>query len=190
MRRSLLLAGSAAALLTLGVAGTAGAQVTDTTTLTVSLTGSSTLSLDAPTSATGSGSAAPGSTINVAVADTTVTDNRGSLLGWAVTATSTNLTTDGGDSGTTAGDGTGETIPSVAMTWSTGTIAKQGLSLLTGVSVGAGGPFTTPTTAVPVALSVLGSGGGTYTYPASVTVVVPPNVLAGSYTATITQTAV
>ena len=189
MRRSLLLAGSAAALLTLGVAGTAGAQ-TDSTTVTVSLTGASTLSLDAPTSATASGSAAPGSAINVAVGTTTVTDNRGSLLGWAVTATSTDLTTDGTDTGTTAGDGTGETIPSVAMTWATGTIAASGTSLLSGVAVGAGGPFTTTSTAVPVAVSALGSGGGTFTYPATVALVVPPNVLAGTYTATITQTAV
>src|SRR6188472_2351397 len=93
MKLRTLVAGAAAATLAAGLAApAAGAAVgTDSTAVTVSLGGGS-FTIDAPDTATGSGSVTALSTVNVGLSDTTVTDNRGSLLGWAITATSSGLT--------------------------------------------------------------------------------------------------
>ncbi|HEX7167595.1 MAG TPA: hypothetical protein VF230_11500 [Acidimicrobiales bacterium] len=149
---------------------------TAATTVEITLSGGTfSIATDAPT-ATGAGSVAPGSIIAVDMPTTTVTDNRGSLLGWNVTADLTTAPTH------VAGETT-YTIPGAAMTWVTGTVATTS-GALAGVSAGLGGSLAAP---VPVAVSVLGFGGGTYTYTPSVSVVVPPNLVAGTYTGTVTQ---
>lgn len=171
LRRILATIAVGALGLTAALVSPAGAS---DTTLTVTLTTGS-LSVAGPASASASASVAPGSTISVSVADTTVTDNRGSLLGWTVTGTATDLTY------TEAG--TIYTIPAAGLTWATGTVASANGSL-TDVSAGAGGVMGAP---FVIATALLGSGAGTFTYPATITGVVPVNLVAGAYTGTVTQ---
>lgn len=143
----------------------------DDTSTTITLTGGS-LSIDAPATASGSGSVAPGSTMTVNVTDTTVVDNRGSLLGWTVTGSSGNFVKDSTYS-----------MPNSLFTWTTGTLATSNGSL-DGVSAGAGGSMGA---SFVVATALATKGAGTYSYPATVTGLVPVNMKAGDYVATITQ---
>ena len=177
------LAGAAA----LALPGQAANAVTDSTTVTFSLS-AGLLSIDAPASASGSGSSAPLSTINAAVADTTVSDNRGSLAGWAVTATATDLVKTGAPS---------VTLDQAAMTWTTDSLGVV-LDVLNNplgslgngaVAVGLGGQFADGVS-VPVAAAAPLAGSGSYVYDATVTLVVPVGAQAGTYTTTITQTAI
>ena len=185
MKLRTLVAGAAAATLAAGLAApAAGAAVgTDSTTVTVTLGGGS-FTIDAPSSATGSGDVTPLSTVNVSLSNTTVTDNRGSLLGWAITGTSTGLTG--------SGTATGSSIGAANMLWATGTVATGSggggpLGSLTGITVGGGGSLAGA--GAPVAVAALGAGGGVYTYPATVTVTVPVNSVAGDYAGSVVQTA-
>ncbi len=158
-----------------GLALSAAAVVTpasaDTTSTTITLTGGS-LSIDAPSTASGSASVEPGTTMTVNLTDTTVVDNRGSLLGWTVTGSSTDFTKDATYS-----------MPKAGFTWATGTVASSNGSL-TGVAAGAGGSMGA---SFAVATAIAGAGAGTFTYPATVTGLVPVNMKAGDYVATITQ---
>lgn len=158
-----------------GVALSAAAVATpataDTTSATITLTGGS-LSIDAPGTATGSASAAPGTTMTLSIGTTTIVDNRGSLLGWTATGSSTDFEKDATYS-----------MPKAGFSWATGPIATSNGSL-TGVSAGAGGPMAADFT---VAVAIPTAGGGTFTYPATVTGLVPVNMKTGDYVATITQ---
>ncbi|MGI8791744.1 MAG: hypothetical protein ACR2H3_00955 [Acidimicrobiales bacterium] len=109
--------------------------------------------------------------ISISLTDTTVTDNRGSLLGWTVTGSATDLVNGS------------YTIPKTGLAWATGTIATSNGSL-TNVAVGAGGSMAS-TFAVATALALAGA--GTFTYPATITGVVPVNLGSGAYTGTVTQ---
>jgi hypothetical protein len=170
---------AAVGLAALGAIAPAHADTAGETTMTLGLSASGSLSISAPATASGSGVATPGSTVNVPIGTTTVIDNRGALTGWTVTASATDLVTGSG--------GAGEVIPVSDMAWTTGSIAASGSSVLTGVAAGAGGSLAAP---VVVAASLPLSGAGTFSYPATVHVVVPPNVKAGTYVSTITQTVV
>lgn len=171
LRRTLAIIATGALALTAAMASPAGAS---NTTITVTLNAGS-LSVAAPASASASVSVAPGTPISVSVADTTVTDNRGSLAGWTVTGSATDLTyLDGA---------TTYTIPKTGLVWATGTVAASTGSL-TNVAAGAGGSMAT-SFVVATALSLFGS--GTFTYPATITGTVPVNLKAGAYTGTVTQ---
>ncbi len=160
-----------------GAALVAPASASDhTTSATITLTGGS-LSVDAPATAAGSASAAPGSTVTVNMGTTSVVDNRGSLLGWAVTGSSSDFVKPATAS-TVA-----YTMPKAGFAWATGTVATTNGSL-TGVGAGAGGSMAAD---FVVATALVGAGGGTYTYGATVTGVVPVNMIAGDYVGTITQ---
>lgn len=182
MRKATVLLSTAATVAALA-APALGATTADTT-LTVNLVGGS-LSISAPSTASLSGSAAAGTIItgSLGSSDTTVTDGRGSLLGWGVTAV-----TDG-DLETLSTANADKIALSAAgpLTIVGGTVTAGGSSLLTGVSVGAlGGLSTTPVTLVTAAL---GAGGGTYTFRPTLALTVPPNTVAHSdYTVKITQT--
>lgn len=171
LRRTVATIAIGALALTAALAAPAGASET---TLTVSLT-EGTLAVGAPATGGTSVSVSPGTAISVTLTDTSVTDNRGSLLGWTVTGTATDLTY---TEGTTT-----YTIPAAGLTWATGTISTDNGSL-TNVTAGAGGLMGAP---FVVATALLGSGAGTFTYPATVTGVVPVNLKAGAYTGTVTQ---
>ena len=190
MRKSLVLA--VAALSTAGIAAlvptAANAACTAasatgnscTTTLTVTLTGG-TLSVAAPATASMAGSSNTASIVTGTVAGNSVTDNRGSLLGWTVQATATDLTS-----------ASSHTITLGA----TGPLAVVGANL----SAGAGGILGVglkpalaaagflSSTATPVITAPATVGGGTYNYDMSLTLTVPANTYADTYTSTITQT--
>ena len=159
------------------VAPSAQAATAGSNTLTFQLTGAASLAIAVPANpAAVSGSITTGSTVPVTLGTTTVTDNTGSLLGWTVTADATALT----------GTDTGATIAKTNMLWLTGTVSATATGLLSGVTAGAGGAFGAAP--VPVAASVANFGGGSYTYPATVTLTVPVNTLADTYTTVVTQT--
>lgn len=144
------------------------------TVATVTLIAGS-LSIDAPATAAGSASVAPGTVMTVNIGTTTLTDTRGSLLGWTATGSSTDFVKD-----------VTYKMPKALFTWTTGAIATVDGSL-TGVSVGAAG---TMAAGFPVAVAAPLGGAGTFTYPATITGAVPVNLTAGAYVATITQSVV
>jgi hypothetical protein len=147
-------------------------------TLTFQLAGAASLAISVPSNpSAASGSVVAGTPVSVTLGSTTVTDNTGSLLGWTVSGDATDLTD---------GAATPHTIAKTNMVWLTGTVAAGSTGLLTGVAVGAGGAFGS--TPVTVARALVSTGGGTYTYPATVTLTVPLNTYAATYTTTVTQT--
>jgi hypothetical protein len=160
-------------------APSAHAATVGNNTLTFQLSGTASLAIAVPSNPTAvSGSVTAGSAVQVPLSATTVTDNTGSLLGWTVTADATTLT----DTATP----TPHTIPKTDLVWVTGTITAGSTGVLTGVSLGAGGAFGA--TPVTVARALATNGGGTYSYPATVTLTVPVNTYASTYTTTVTQT--
>ncbi|HEV7886701.1 MAG TPA: hypothetical protein VGO92_04015 [Acidimicrobiales bacterium] len=164
----------AASILTF--APSAEAATTGNNTLTFALSGTASLAIAVPANPSSvSGSVTTGSVVPVTLGNSTVTDNTGSLLGWTVTADATDLS-----------DGSGHTITKTNVVWLTGTVAATATGLLTGVSVGAGGAFGA--TPVTVARALANFGGGAYNYPATVTLTVPVNTFAATYTTVVTQT--
>ena len=158
------------------------------TVVTFALAGSS-LAITTPSApAAVNGSVAAGSQLTSNLGATTVTDNTGSLLGWTVTATATDLVKTGAPA---------VTIPKALMRFDTLSVAAAtGGSLLnltgtTAVTAGPGGPFLSAAgTDVPVvvAQALANAGAGAYTVTGAVTLTVPPAAQAGTYTATVTQT--
>lgn len=147
-------------------------------TLTFQLTGAAALAISVPSNpAAVSGSVTTGSIVPVTLGSTTVTDNTGSLLGWTVTGDATDLTD---------GAATPHTIPKSNMVWLTGTVSAGATGLLSGVTASGGGAFGA--TPVAVAAALVNFGGGSYSYPATVTLTVPVNTFAATYTTVVTQT--
>lgn len=181
MRRNAIVLAAIVGLL--GVTPLAHAATTGNTTLSVTIDVGS-LSISAPTTASlGTVSAAVGSTATANLGTVTVADSRGSLLGWSVTAVTTT-------SSMSTGGATPKTIalgPTGPLGWVTGSVTATGGSLLSGVAAGAGG-FLNNATAIPVATAVLTAGGGTYTYNPTLTLTVPANTEAGTYSVVVTQT--
>lgn len=180
----------------LGLAFSASASAaTAPTEITFSIAGAG-LAMSAPATASASGALGSLGTVpqlTAAIAGNQVTDNRGSLLGWTVTATASDLAGQGPIAGTN--------IDRQQMTWaSSNLVASATGSLLTVlggaggvVLTGAGGQFAhVGTTDVPVlvAKAILTAGGGSYTYDGAVTLSLLPNTVAGSYKTVVTQTLV
>lgn len=156
----------------------ADAATTGDNTLTFQLNGAAALAIAVPANPSAvSGSVTTGTAVPVTLGNTTVTDNTGSLLGWTVTADATDLTD---------GAATPHTIPKSNMVWVTGTVSAGATGLLSGVTAGGGGAFGA--TPVAVAAAIANFGGGEYSYPATVTLTVPVNTFAATYTTTVTQT--
>lgn len=175
-RRKILLGGAVCAAL--GLAAAPVGAATGDTTVQITLVGGA-LSISVPANASASGPVTPLAAIEVALGQTTVNDTRGSLLGWSVTASATDLAGVGGIAGAT--------VAKTQMTWATGAVGAVGGSILTGVAAGGGGQFGA--VPVPVAVAALGAGGGSYTYSPTIVLTVPSGAKAGVYTTTITQTA-
>lgn len=169
LAKTLVAAASGLALAAATLAMPAPASA-DNTVATITLTGGS-LSVDGPDTAAGSGSVAPGSTMTVNIANTTVVDNRGSLLGWTVTGSSTAF-----EKGTSS-------MSNALFTWTTGPVATTNGDL-TGVT---GAPAASMGAPFAVATAIVTKGAGTFTYPATVTGLVPVNMEVGDYVGTITQ---
>lgn len=168
----------AAAVAGLALAGAAlvapASAAEDSTTATITLS-EGVLSIDAPATASGTASVAPGSTISFSVGTTTVTDNRGSLLGWTVTGTSQDFVKDADNK-----------IPAARLTWATANLAG-GTGSHTGVSAGAGGAMGAP---FAIAAALPAGGAGSFTYTGTVTGLVPVNLKTGAYAGNITQSVI
>jgi hypothetical protein len=156
------------------------ARAADTT---VSVTIGGDLSISAPATANlGTVAAVPGATTSTALGSVSVSDGRGTLLGWnvtAVTATST-MSTGGATPKTIALGATGP------LGWVTGAITASGSSPITGVAAGVGGFLST--TPIPVATALVTAGQGTYTYNPTLTFTTPVGAQAGTYSVVVTQT--
>ena len=166
---------------------TAGGACSDTV-LTVNLGGGSLL-IAAPATATltgGAGSVAAGSVVGpTAMGTTTVTDNRGTLAGWQVTAVTTGDLVSVSAPSHTISLGTSNATGPLVM--ATGTVTATGGSILGTVAAGAGGSLN-PSSPVTVATAPLANGGGSYQYTPTLTLTVPANTYAATdYQTTITQ---
>ena len=172
------------ALSAVALAGTAlAAPTAGATTATFTLTGGN-LSVAQPTGTatlTGSALALGGTTMSGQLGSTTVTDSRGQLLGgFDVTMTSSsfqhaNFATNGYEIPASAVTGySGVVVP-------TGVAVPVGTTAVTAVSLaGAGGDIVTVTGV---------TGAASIAYNPTVSVAVPGDALAGTYTGTVTQTA-
>jgi hypothetical protein len=158
-----------------------------TTPLTFTVT-SGDLSITAPTtSATlGTGTGLQGTTMSGNLGGpVTVTDNRAALVAaWTVSASVTNW------SSTTLT--TTKTIPATNTTYLTGDITSTGGITATPVSANPIALAITPTlpapaSDVPVVHGPTGSGDNTATWDPTIAVLMPLNVVADAYTATLTQ---
>jgi hypothetical protein len=150
-----------------------------TTSTTFVLTAGS-LSISAPASKN-LGSAATGSaTISAQLGTTTVTDNRGALLGsWTSTVSSTSYTTGGGTAN--------ETIPNSAVTyWSGGATASSGTGTFTPGQATSGNAVALSSSQTAFSASAV-VGNNTVSWNPTVTVNIPSAAVAGTYSGTITH---
>lgn len=167
MIRRRLLAASATALLATAVAAPhVGA---DTTNLTLTLTNSGVLSIDAPVDASTSVEVSA-TTATIPVNGIVISDGRTVPGVFTATATATNLSNGA------------ETISNVGMIWTTTSATRDGGTAVPGI-IGAGGPLNAPAV-VAVGLG-LGSGHPSYTVNGTITVPVTGKP-AGAYTGTLT----
>ena len=171
-RAALALAGSAALI---GVTTVPSFAATDSTPVTVAVvTGD--LSIAAPSATTALTAAAPGATSTTTLGDTVVTDARAGTAGWVADVTLPALT---GTSPSTV------TIPTTDATYTAGTATKTGTVTVTAATVITGlDSAKTSQTATAV------TGNHTATWAASLTVKMPTDVLADTYSGTLTQSVV
>ncbi|MDX1659025.1 MAG: hypothetical protein R3343_09415 [Nitriliruptorales bacterium] len=200
--RKLVTAGVIAAAVTAFGAASAVAADSGSTTVSAELTaGTLTISADA-TNSLATTSVTSATTDNTAAPiATTVTDDRGSLLGWTVTGLTDNSQPGSGDmygqtQVDTDGDGTADTNPVIdlgdlaaggPLVWTTDSLTALTSGDLTDVSAGAGGSVN-PAEAITIAQALVGAGGGSYTYNGVLTLTIPPNTYANTYEVTIVQT--
>lgn len=109
----------------------------------------------------------------------TITDARGTLNGWSVTAIMNNLSGPGG---------TNSTIPAGNMTVVTPACAPQSATTgsVTGITSGTTAQAFDPITSVSLCTASAGEGGGTYSVGSGLSLTVPATVRSGTYTSTIT----
>ena len=181
MRKPLVLVIAAAA--TAGLAALVPTAASAGTTVNVNLTGGA-LSITEPAGpATLAGSVTVGTVINANLGGTTVSDARGTLAGWTVTAKT---------GGNLVGSGTntvslGTTIVGGPLNLVTGAVTANGASLLGGVGAGDGDSLN-PSAAITVATGASGFGGGSFSYNPTLTFTVPANTIADNYSTVVTQT--
>ncbi len=188
IRRTLAAAATGLALTGAAFASPASAVANNGTVVTFTLAGSS-LAITTPANpAAVTGSVAALTQITSDLGTTTVTDNTGSLLGWTVSATATDLVKTGAPS---------VTIAKLNMRFDTLSLTAGAGGALTNiggsavVTPGTGGPFLSASgTDVPVvvAQALPLAGAGAYNVSGRVTLTVPAASQAGTYTATVTQT--
>jgi hypothetical protein len=146
------------------------ASAADTTTTVTVETGL--LSLDAPAGATLT-TGTPGANSTVTLGNTTVTDARAGVAGWSATVTLPALT--GGARPT-------ETIPTTAATYLAATVTPTGTSTLAAPEI----RTDLSTSKVSQAASAV-SGNNSATWTALLTVPIPAQVLADTYSGVMTQ---
>jgi hypothetical protein len=137
------------------------------------------LSLTAPTTVD-LGTGLPGTTITGALGTVTVTDDRALLsASWNATASSTSWTTGGATPN--------ETIPAGDVTYAPGTITHTGTITTTGTTITLANAATPPALDRTVVAGTDGVGDNTAAWDPALSVAVPPFVVGGVYTGTLTQ---
>ena len=142
-----------------------------------------TLSISQPSTTASFGTApasATGTSVSGHVGATTVTDTRGSLAGWTVTISSSDFS-----------DGANHTIPATnAKAYilpADGPTVSSGIAVPTTNYVSAATGLTLANTGQTF-VTATATGSNVVTYNPSVTVTIPSTAIAGTYTATLTQT--
>ena len=157
----------------------AGPGLPEATSVTFTVT-TGTLTITAPATVP-LGSGAPGTTISGLVGPVTVTDNRALLTAaWTATASATSWTTGGGSPA--------ETIPVTDVGYVVGGITTTGTITTAATDRPAGtaaGDFSG--TAQTVVAGTAGVGDNTATWNPALSVAVPPFVVGGAYTGTLTH---
>jgi hypothetical protein len=175
--RKALTAATAAAMM-LGFTAVAAPATAEDTAVTFELTGGFLTITQAPAAATLTSGALTvgGSTVSGALGSTSVTDERGALLNNAtVTMSSSDFS-----NGSTTIPASSATGYSGVATPDSGTTVPVGTTALTAVALsGLGGTI----------LTMESVGTGSASYDPTVTVAIPTDATAGTYTGTITQTA-
>lgn len=167
--RAALLTGLTMTAVAAGAFVPAHAEPGDTTT-TFSITGGD-LSISVPASADLGSVAAGTLAVSGSLGQVSVTDERGEILGdWTATATSTDFAHD---------TDSNYDVAALNASYVTGLVNSTGL----GVSAGVGGAFELPV----IAATRVGSGNNTASWDPTVNVVLPPDAVVGTYTATITH---
>lgn len=118
-----------------------------------------------------------GTSVSGQLGTTTVTDTRGLATGgWTVVMTSTNFS-----------DGAGHTIPASAATGYSGAVTPSGTVIPSPtLTAPAGASLAAPTgTTIVTAASILGANSASYN--PTVSVAIPANAVAATYTGTVTQ---
>ncbi len=161
------LVGILGAIALVGVTAPTATAAGQDTVATFSLVGG-TLNVGVPGTADLGNGSSGATSISGALGTTQVSDSRGLVLGWQTSAASAGFTGDGG-------------TKSLAVTYSAGTVTKTGT--VTAVSTG-----TVPLTGVPapVVAGTLAVGNNSASWNPQISVTLPPQSLAGTYTGTIT----
>ena len=165
--RALIAGGIGTVALLSGGTLPASAAVTGDTTTTFTLA-AGTLDIVVPATAALTNGSSGATSVSGSLGGVTVTDSRGNVLGWNVSAAATPFTS---NTGTT----------STAVSYSSGTVSKTGI--VTTASLGTVALTTTPASVVVGTLVV---GNNTASWNPTLTVVLPASSLAGAYTGTVT----
>ncbi|MCW2566337.1 MAG: hypothetical protein JWN54_434 [Mycobacterium sp.] len=175
---------TALAAVTAGLSG--GAAYAEGTPVEVQLGADAGLTITQPTTtATLSGTSTPGAVLTGSLGDTTVTDGRGTLLGWTVTAlTEGNLVSTVDPAHTVS---LGATPVGGPLTVTVPSVTAIGDALLSGVVPGVGGSLN-PSMPVVLATALTGLGGGGYRFDPGLSFTVPPNTYAETYRTVVVQT--
>lgn len=167
-RSSLLLASAVVATATLATALPASAATSGTTVATFALAGGA-LNITVAGTATIPGAAAGVASISGPLGTVNVTDQRGGLVGWTASASSTTFTTPAGD------------------TTSSSVTYAPGLPTTSGVAVVVPAVSATLTSTPTTVMSATGVvGGNSASWNPTLTVGLPSSALAGTYTGTVT----
>ena len=167
-RTSLLLASAVIATATLATALPASAATTGTTTTTFVLNGGALNLTVAPNVSIGTAFAGS-SSVSGSLGTVSVADLRGGLVGWTASASSTTFTTPAGDT------------PSSSVTYVPGLATNTGIAVVLPVLTAT---LTGTPTAVMSSTGVIGTNTASWT--PTLTVALPGNALAGTYTGTVT----
>ena len=171
-RTKVIAAAAAGAALVALAAGPALATTDTTTTFTLTANG---IGVTVPGTANLSSATAIGSkSLSGSLGSISVTDNRGGLaVAWTATVSSTNFVTGGGT--------TNETIAKANVGYNPGTVTG------TGIGVAVGTPAVSLATAAPVVAAPGVTGAESASWNPTVSVTIPSNAVAGTYTGTLTH---
>lgn len=170
VRKSLIGTTGLVFLVATALPATAAAQDNGNTEATFTIE-SGGISLSVPSSVDLGTKSAGASEVLASLGRVAVTDLRGGTAGWTTTVQSTDFTSGPGST----------TVPASAVSYNAGTV-----SVVSGVAEAAGGPVSDLSTSQAVVTATGVSGNNVTEWNPTVTVALPPNALAATYTATIT----